>query len=82
MFHINTIKVTVTEGDPADESMLVRGAALAPLVETLLPTQAGDPAGSEMVAAFAALAAELGSVSGGIWFEGDAVRLRGRVRFR
>ncbi len=67
---------------PADESMLVRGAALAPLMHVLMTAQAGDPIAAEMAAAFSALAAELGSVSGGIWYEGDAVRLRGRVRFQ
>ncbi len=62
--------------------MLVRGAALVPLLDVLRTTQAANPAVAEMVAAFSDLAAELGSVSGGVWYEGDAVRLRGRVRFR
>jgi len=76
---------TVTEPDlpvPAHESMIVSGAALARLLEVLRTTEAGDPAVAEMTAAFSELAAELGSISGGVWYEGDAVRLRGRVRFR
>ncbi len=66
----------------AHESMLVNGTALASLVDALLTSEAGNPAVAEMTAAFSDLAAELGSVSGGVWYEGDAVRLRGRVRFR
>ena len=66
----------------AHESMLVRSAALAPLLEVLGATQAGNPAVAEMAAAFSDLAAELSSVSGGVWYEGDALRLRGRIRFR
>jgi hypothetical protein len=65
---------------PADESLHVRGSALSPVVQALIEARTPD-SGDGLAAALSGLVGDLDSVSLGVWYEGDVVRLRTRVEF-
>jgi hypothetical protein len=65
---------------PADESLLVRGSALSPVVQALIENK--TPAGVDgLAAALSGLVGDLESASLGVRYEGDVVRLWSRVGF-
>jgi hypothetical protein len=63
----------------AQGALLVRGPAIARLVDALVSPGVHE-AGGRFSAVATAVLGDLDRVSGGIWYEGDALRFRGRVR--
>jgi hypothetical protein len=66
---------------PPHEAVVLRAAALSPIIEALLATPGHEGGGLELVGAVSDLVSSLDTASLGVWYEGDALRLRGRVIF-
>lgn len=62
------------------ESIRVQGSALSRWVHAVVDPDAQGPAG-HLAPALACMLADLESISGDVWYQEDAVRIHGRVRF-
>jgi len=66
---------------PAHEAVRVRVSALSPLIDELIGWHDDGSGGSEWVAAVSELASDLDTAELGLWYENDALRLRGHLSF-
>jgi hypothetical protein len=66
---------------PAHEAVRIRVSALSPLVDELTGLREDGSGASELVAAAAELIWNTETAELGLWYETDALRLRGRLRF-
>jgi hypothetical protein len=74
--------VTIDPGLPSPhEAMRVRASAFAPLAEEMLGWWVDEASVPDLPAALSELVSSLDHAAVGVWFEDDALRLRGRVGF-
>jgi hypothetical protein len=67
--------------EPPHEALLLRLAALTPVMDAARATRGDENDLLLLARAFSDLAPSLGTASLSVWYEGDAVRLRGRIPF-
>jgi hypothetical protein len=67
--------------EPPHEALLLRLAALTPVMDAASATRGDENDLLLLARAFSDLAPSLGTASLSVWYEGDAVRLRGRIPF-